>query len=61
MYILSTGCQWRYLPKNLPPRGRFSVVHMGHLGTNQRSGALRKHKRFLPFKRKVRPTDSRDS
>jgi transposase len=24
MYILSTGCQWRYLPKDLPPR---SAVH----------------------------------
>src|SRR6516164_6593945 len=24
MYILSTGCQWRYLRKNLPPR---STVH----------------------------------
>ena len=24
MYILSTGCQWRYLPKDLPPR---STVH----------------------------------
>ena len=21
MYILSTGCQWRYIPKDLPPRG----------------------------------------
>ena len=20
MYILSTGCQWRYLPKDFPPR-----------------------------------------
>ncbi len=20
MYILSTGCQWRYLPKDLPPK-----------------------------------------
>ena len=20
MYVLSTGCQWRYLPKDLPPR-----------------------------------------
>jgi transposase len=28
MYILSTGCQWRYLPKDLPPR---STVH-GYLG-----------------------------
>ena len=22
MYILSTGCQWRALPKDLPPRNR---------------------------------------
>ena len=20
MYVLSTGCQWRYIPKYLPPR-----------------------------------------
>ena len=20
MYVLSTGCQWRYIPKGLPPR-----------------------------------------
>jgi transposase len=20
MYVLSTGCQWRYIPKDLPPR-----------------------------------------
>ena len=20
MYVLSTGCQWRYIPKNLPPK-----------------------------------------
>jgi transposase len=19
MYVLSTGCQWRYIPKDLPP------------------------------------------
>lgn len=24
MYVLSTGCQWRYMPKDLPPR---STVH----------------------------------
>jgi transposase len=24
MYILSTGCQWRYLPKDFPP---YSTVH----------------------------------
>jgi len=22
MYVLSTGCQWRYIPKDLPPRAR---------------------------------------
>jgi transposase len=22
MYVLSTGCQWRYLPKDLPPKSR---------------------------------------
>ena len=21
MYVLSTGCQWRYVPRDLPPRG----------------------------------------
>jgi transposase len=25
MYVLSTGCQWRYLPKDLPPRS--TVYH----------------------------------
>jgi len=24
MYVLSTGCQWRYLPKDFPP---YSTVH----------------------------------
>jgi transposase len=24
MYVLSTGCQWRYVPKDLPPK---STVH----------------------------------
>ena len=24
MYVLSTGCQWRYMPKDLPPR---STMH----------------------------------
>ncbi len=31
MYILSTGCQWRYLPKDLPPKSTvydyFSLWH----------------------------------
>ena len=39
MYVLSTGCQWRYIPKDLPPR---STVHdyfsrWGYDGTLERS------------------------
>lgn len=38
MYVLSTGCQWRYIPKDLPPR---STVHdyltrWSHDGTIER-------------------------
>lgn len=36
MYILSTGCQWRYLPKDLPPR---STVH-DYLGLWSWDGTL---------------------
>ncbi len=36
MYVLSTGCQWRALPKDLPPR---STVH-GYLGLWDWDGAL---------------------
>lgn len=36
MYILSTGCQWRYIPKDLPPR---STVH-DYLGLWQWDGTL---------------------
>jgi len=29
MYILSTGCQWRAIPKDLPPkRTRFDCLHL---------------------------------
>ena len=39
MYVLSTGCQWRYIPKDLPPR---STVHdyfsrWGYDGTLEKS------------------------
>ena len=38
MYVLSTGCQWRYMPKDLPPK---STVHdyltrWNHDGTIER-------------------------
>jgi transposase len=38
MYVLSTGCQWRYIPRDLPPR---STVH-GYLRRWDYDGTLRK-------------------
>jgi transposase len=31
MYILSTGCQWRAIPKDLPARSRLGQKHDGRL------------------------------
>ncbi len=36
MYILSTGCQWRYLPKDLPPRS----TENGYFGLWSYDGTL---------------------
>jgi transposase len=33
MYVLSTGCQWRYVPKDLPPRARCLVISTFGTGT----------------------------
>ena len=38
MYVLSTGCQWRYVPKDLPPR---STLH-GYLQRWIYDGSLEK-------------------
>lgn len=38
MYVLSTGCQWRYVPKDLPPK---STLH-DYLGLWNWDGALGK-------------------
>ena len=37
MYILSTGCQWRALPKDLPPRSTVNAYSPLELGRNARS------------------------
>ena len=39
MYILSTGCQWRALPKDLPPR---STVH-GYFNFGTQTDAQARH------------------
>ena len=33
MYVLSTGSQWRYIPKDLPPRARCIATFATGLGT----------------------------
>ena len=51
MYILSTGCQWRYLPKDLPPR---STVH-DYLGLWNWDGTLDRihHMLYLKCRKKA--------
>ena len=55
MYILSTGCQWRYLPKDLPPR---STVH-DYLGLWNWDGTLERihHELYV----KCRETAAREA
>jgi transposase len=43
MYVLSTGCQWRYVPKDLPPR---NTLH-GYLQRWIYDGTLEKVHRAL--------------
>ena len=33
MYVLSTGCQWRYIPKDLPPRSTVTAIYVSGAGT----------------------------
>jgi transposase len=46
MYVLSTGCQWRYIPKDLPPR---STVH-AYFGLWRYDGTLEKMHHVLYVK-----------
>jgi len=42
MYVLSTGCQWRYLPKDLPPRVRcMTTCHAGIMTARSRGSIMR--------------------
>ena len=40
MYILSTGCQWRYLPKDLPPRSTVHDYLSRGTGTARSTGSI---------------------
>jgi transposase len=51
MYVLSTGCQWRYVPKDLPPR---STLH-DYLGRWNYDGTLMKvhHELYVACREKA--------
>ena len=51
MYVLSTGCQWRAIPKDLPPR---STVH-GYLDLWDYDGTLERihHALFVQCREQV--------
>src|SRR5580700_3539190 len=38
MYILSTGCQWRYLPKDFPPHGTCWIAFITRSTSNAAKG-----------------------
>ena len=38
MYVLSTGCQWRYIPKDLPPRIRGEERRLLSVGLGRHTG-----------------------
>ena len=40
MYVLSTGCQWRYIPKDLPPRSTVNGYSAGGAGTARWRGCI---------------------
>ena len=46
MYLLSTGCQWRYLPKDFPPQG---TVRRYFDAWNWRGGLGRMHDALYEF------------
>jgi transposase len=47
-YVLSTGCQWQALPKDLPPKSTAHLLHAVGLGRNvgaRPPRVLRRHAR----------------
>jgi transposase len=42
MYILSTGCQWRAIPKDLPPRSTL-FDYLGRMILSEKSATFRDH------------------
>jgi len=61
MYVLSTGCQWRYIPRDLPPRSTVNhyFTEWNHDGTLDRiHWALYLKCREKPSEKPARPPAS---
>ena len=67
MYVLSTGCQWRSLPKDLPPRstvhdylslwtwdGTLDCIHHALYVNRQGNGTPYRHAKGTPLERRCR-------
>jgi len=61
MYVLSTGCQWRALPKDLPPRSTVTTISAA-VGTTARSTDCTMRSTFAAASRRAaRPVQRRPS
>src|SRR5208337_486908 len=61
MYILSTGCQWRAIPKDLPPRSTSTITSTFGVGTARSSASTARSTRSAGKPRRakqVRPPRS---
>jgi transposase len=58
MYVLSTGCQWRYIPKDLPPRSTVNDYFClcNYNGTLEKIHETLYHKRCEQAEREASPT-----
>jgi transposase len=55
MYVLSTGCQWRAIPKDLPPRSTVNYTSAAGSTTERSIGSITRFTCSVVSKRIARP------
>jgi transposase len=60
MYILSTGCQWRAIPKDLPPRSNCTIISIYGAGTARSTASITRSMRMSRTSRARGFSDGRD-
>ena len=55
MYILSTGCQWRYIPKTFRRAARWMIILRGGIATVRWIGSIMHYTSNAARKRNERP------